>query len=119
MDEAERYWHDLGFDEGWQEGYEEGLGAGLTVHTVSRADRSRNQAVKVLEEASEVFAAREALQAVVDGELGAIAEAERMNDLALEVADLIIAACGLSDAWGLDLQAALHDKARINEERGY
>ena len=29
IEKAERYWHDVGFDEGYQEGFEEGYGVGF------------------------------------------------------------------------------------------
>ena len=86
----------------------------LTVKTVAKATKGRDQAVKILEEAAEVFEARDALEDEIRFlEAGEVADAG--CDLADEIADLVIAACGLAESWDLDLTRAL---ARKVERRG-
>lgn len=103
----------------------------LTVHTFRVDCTDREQAGKVLEEASE---AREAWQ-VLDAALEAEAIIKRRNpalaewpcyldavpeklDLADELADCITACCNLAARYGIDLQAAVERVEQKNRERG-
>lgn len=90
----------------------------LTVVTTNNSVAGRAQAVKVLEEAAEVFSARENLEAAYS-----IHHADHIEllerELANEIADLVIAATGLAERWDLDLTSALARKANANRERGY
>ena len=91
----------------------------LTVCTTANAVSGRAQATKILEEAAEVFAARDAVQKAHEQDAGSTIRLHVESKLADEIADLIIAACGLAERWDLDLTAALARKANRNKERGY
>lgn len=97
----------------------------LTVSTFRADCTDKEQAVKVLEEASE---AREAWQQlaglktivpmlVPSKELDDLIDSYR-EILADELADTITACANLADRYGLDLQAALDRVERKNRERG-
>lgn len=97
----------------------------LTVSTFPTNCTDKEQAVKVLEEASE---AREAWQQlaglktivpmlVPSKELDDLIDSHR-EILADEIADTITACCNLAERYGLDLQAALDRVERKNRERG-
>lgn len=89
----------------------------LSVSTFRADCTDKEQAVKVLEEASE---AREAWSMVDEytrrfpSQNGAYVR----THLAEELADTITACCNLADRYGLDLQAALDRVERKNRERG-
>jgi len=100
----------------------------LTVHTFMVDCTDKEQAGKVLEEASE---AREAWQ-VLDAAADAMAilvqgnpvlaefyntEPEKL-DLADELADCITACCNLAARYGIDMQAAVERVEQKNRERG-
>ena len=91
----------------------------LTVQTVSSATANRSQAVKIMEEAAEVFAARDMVAKAYKqkADMKVVLHLERI--LADEIADLIIAAVGLAQRWNIDLPAALTRKSAKNKERGY
>ena len=85
----------------------------IRVEVSARADWSRAQAVKVLEEAAEAFTERERLER-------SVAENETpldMEPLAEELADTITAAVGLAVSWGIDVQKALDAVAEKNRGR--
>lgn len=86
-----------------------------------RADcTDKEQALKVLEEASEAREAWAAFDAVRDSPNPFVAVAESMcyRDLADELSDCITACCNLAERYGIDLQAALDRVERKNRERG-
>ena len=75
-----------------------------------RADK--NQAVKVLEEAAEIFGAWQAYDN--DRE-----NADRLRDLTNECADLITATCNLLKGLGVDdMHQAMSECEKRNEKRG-
>lgn len=91
----------------------------LTVETTSNATASRAQAVKVLEEAAEVFASRDMMQKAHEQGVDAKVALHLERKLADEIADLIISATGLAQRWNIDLASALARKSKVNKERGY
>lgn len=91
----------------------------LTVTTASSSSAGRPQAVKVMEEAAEMFAARDMVQKAYEQKVKPNVMLHLEGKLADEIADVLISACGLAARWNLDLQAALDRKAGANKERGY
>ena len=91
----------------------------MTVETTSNATASRAQAVKVLEEAAEVFASRDMMQKAYEQGVDAKVALHIERKLADEIADLIISATGLAQRWNIDLASALARKSKVNKERGY
>lgn len=83
----------------------------VNVITSAFASRGREQAVKILEEAAEVFEAREQL----DGpDYGFSATDEERFALACEIVDLITAAAGLATAWNLDSETLQKAAVTVN-----
>ena len=94
----------------------------LTVSTFRADCTDKAQALKVLEETNEAFAAWQILDDALggdesDGFIRELVDAERER-LADEIADCITACANLADRYGLDLQAALVRVERKNRERG-
>ena len=104
----------------------------LTVRTFRADCTNKEQAVKVLEEASEAREAHQALRGLLDvrrellgagqtyvpsREMADLIDAHRAL-LADELADCITACCNLAERYGLDMQAALDRVERRNRERG-
>ena len=94
----------------------------LDVSTFQTDCTDKEQAVKLLEEASEAYAAWQILDDALggdesDGFTRELVDAERER-LADELADTITACCNLAERYGLDLQAALGRVERKNRERG-
>lgn len=81
---------------------------------------NKEAAVKVLEEAAEVFGAWQTLDSVrkSPNPIVAVREDECAHYLADELADCITACCNLADRYGIDLQAALDRVEKHNRERG-
>ena len=104
---------------------EDGCRMWLEVTPLPSASRGREQAVKIMEEAGEVFAASDRLDAdlarwiqVLQLDPRAWMAGEKGRMLEDELADLITAAAGLAQAWRLDLPSAM-ERCRIrNQERG-
>lgn len=74
----------------------------LEVATFNTGCTEKEQAVKVLEEAAEVFGAWQS----------------RDGLLANEIADVITAACNLAERYGIDMEQAMLDCAMRNHKRG-
>jgi NTP pyrophosphatase (non-canonical NTP hydrolase) len=94
----------------------------MTVHPF-RMGADKEAAVKVLEEAAEVFGAWQCLDDALMPDEDGYEFPEEMIDgeremLADELADVIQAACNLSDRYGIDLGAALERVEAKNRERG-
>ena len=94
----------------------------LDVSTFQTDCTDKEQAVKLLEEASEAYAAWQILDDALggdesDGFTRELVDAERER-LADELADTITACANLAERYGLDLQAALWRVERKNRERG-
>ena len=94
----------------------------LTVSTFRADCTDKEQALKVLEETNEAYAAWQILDDALggdesDGFTRELVEAERER-LADEIADTITACANLAERYGLDLQAALRRVERKNRERG-
>ena len=96
----------------------------LTVSTFRADCTDKEQAVKVLEEASE---AREAWQIVKQCESSgpSVCDCKRYTDecafkdnLADELADCVTACANLAERYGLDLQSAIDRVEARNRERG-
>ena len=87
----------------------------LDVSTFRADCTDKEQAVKVLEEASE---AREAWQALDMPWADFVPREKLLDALADELADTITACCNLADRYGLDLQAAIDRVEARNHERG-
>lgn len=96
----------------------------LTVSTFRTDCTDKEQALKVLEETNEAYAA---WQLVKQCELSGpgVCDCKHYTDeceikgyLADEIADTITACANLADRYGLDLQAALGRVERKNRERG-
>lgn len=83
---------------------------GLTVHPFEM-DVPKRAALKPLEEASEVFAAWQALERS-NGDPAALTE------LADEIADVVQAACNLAARYGIDMAAAMERCEERNRKRG-
>lgn len=108
----------------------------LEVKTFRMDCTDKEQAVKVLEEAAEVFAALQKLESyavladyMIDAadsleSAEAIENASREDlksfecDLADEIADVIQAACNLAARYDLDMAAAMERCEQRNRERG-
>lgn len=90
--------------------------ATLRVRSFADCRNDKAQAVKVLEEAAEAFAAWQAREKLPDWERDAWHDLT--DDLADELADVVQAACNLAKGAGCDLQAAMPRCRRRNEERG-
>lgn len=81
-----------------------------------KADCSdKEQAVKVLEEAAEVFSAWEQVD---DEWLVATCGFRVMERLGDEIADVIMAACNLAERFDIDVGEHMHRCVRKNRERG-
>jgi NTP pyrophosphatase (non-canonical NTP hydrolase) len=94
----------------------------LTVSTFRADCTDKEQALKVLEETNEAYAAWQILDDALggdesDGFTRELVDAERER-LADEIADTITACANLAKRYGLDLQAALGRVERKNRERG-
>ena len=76
----------------------------LEIATWHTCCSDKEQAVKVLEEAAEVFSAWESC--------------ESFDVLADEIADVITAACNLARMYELDMHAAMERCEKRNRERG-
>ena len=100
----------------------------LTVSTFRTDCTDKQQALKVLEETNEAYAAWADLDkcmndttfAVCPGCVDKVSSGACANGLFLadELADTITACANLADRYGLDLQAALGRVERKNRERG-
>jgi NTP pyrophosphatase (non-canonical NTP hydrolase) len=97
----------------------------LTVSTFRADCTDKEQALKVLEETNEAYAAWQQLAGlktivpmlVPSKELDDLIDSHR-EILADEIADTITACANLAERYGLDLQAALGRVERKNRERG-
>lgn len=87
----------------------------LDVSTFRADCTDKEQAVKVLEEASE---AREAWQALGRPWAEFVPRERLLDALADELADTITACANLAKRYGLDLQAAINRVEARNRERG-
>ena len=92
----------------------------LDVQTFDTGCSDKEQAVKVLEEAAEVFGAWQEFeyfwheQYHIDEETRWVVE-DRLAD---EIADVITAACNLASQIGVDVESALLRTAERNHQRG-
>lgn len=92
----------------------------LDVQTFDTGCTDKEQAVKVLEEAAEVFGAWQEYEDIwhvrhrIDRETRCIIE----DILADEIADVITAACNLASRIGVDVAPALLRTAEKNHQRG-
>lgn len=95
----------------------------LQVVTFDTNSSDKRQAVKVLEEAAEVYAAWQELDAaskLADKDLMDADTVDAFEEsLAEEIADLITAACNLGRMLGLDMPQAMADCYLKNKARGY
>lgn len=85
----------------------------LDVQTFDTGCTDKEQAVKVLEEAAEVFGAWQYVSQF--NPLGMMLNANRLAD---EIADVIMAACNLAARYGIDLDAAMLRCHERNHRRG-
>lgn len=85
----------------------------LDVQTFDTGCTDKEQAVKVLEEAAEVFGAWQYVSQF--NPLGMMLNANRLAD---EIADVITAACNLAERYGIDMDAAMLRTAERNHQRG-
>lgn len=103
----------------------------LEVKTFRMDCSDKEQAVKVLEEAAEVFGAWQQVDACACDEVGLgvedcprcsyetfIGGCENMQYLADEIADVIQAACNLAQRYEIDMQEAMMRCEWRNRERG-
>lgn len=94
----------------------------LKVATFFARCTGKQQAVKVLEEAAEVFGAWQRLRStrylVGKGALDEYSLHEARIELADEIADVITAACNLARRYDLDMKAAMARCEHRNMERG-
>lgn len=87
----------------------------LEIATWDTACSGKEQAVKVLEEAAEVFSAWEKTELPVVQFGGG---SPFMGELADEIADAITAACNLARMYKLDMHTAMERCAERNRDRG-
>ena len=88
----------------------------IEVKTFQLPCTEKQQALKVLEEASEIYAEWQE----IDRELamGMPHDKYLTTDLAYEIADCITACCNLAERYGIDLKAAIKAVEKKNRERG-
>lgn len=94
----------------------------LKVGTFKADCTGKQQAVKVLEEAAEVFGAWQRFVStrylVSKGAIDEYSLHKAKLELADEIADVITAACNLAERYGLDMKAAMERCEARNHERG-
>lgn len=99
------------------------VGLQLEIATWDTECMGKEQAIKVLEEAAEVFSAWEAAFAwgvpkTESNPYFEVVHFEEIEPLADEIADVITAACNLARKYGCDMHAAMERCAERNRERG-
>ena len=95
----------------------------LQVVTFDTNSSDKRQAVKVLEEAAEVYAAWKELEAATKLAEKGLMSGDSLDGyedaLAEEVADVITASCNLGKMLGLDIPQAMAECYLKNKARGY
>ena len=86
------------------------------VHTFKLPCSEKEQALKVLEEAAEIYAEWQEVNHELS--MGMPFDKCLADDLALEIADCITACCNLAERYGIDLKAAIKKVEQKNKERG-
>jgi len=95
----------------------------LTIHTF-RMGTSKEAAVKVLEEAAEVFGAWQEIDGCATPhqcmgcDIKGFSGCYSLADFEDELADCIQACCNLADRYGIDLNAAMERCEKRNRDRG-
>lgn len=86
------------------------------VHTFKLPCSEKEQALKVIEEASEVYAEWQEVEREIA--MGMPHDQCLCDDLGYEIADCITACCNLAAKYGIDLKAMLKKVEKSNRERG-
>ena len=88
----------------------------IEVKTFLMPCTEKQQALKVLEEASETYAAWQELEREIA--MGMPHDQCLCDDLGYEIADCITACCNLAERYGIDLKAMIKKVEKSNRERG-
>lgn len=86
------------------------------VHTFKLPCSEKEQALKVIEEASEVYAEWQEVEREIA--MGMPHDQCLCDDLGYEIADCITACCNLAERYGIDLKAMIKKVEKSNRERG-
>ena len=88
----------------------------IEVHTFQLPCSEKEQALKVIEEASEVYAEWQEVEHELA--MGMPHDQCLCDDLGYEIADCITACCNLAERYEIDLKAMLKKVEKSNRERG-
>ena len=88
----------------------------IEVHTFKLPCSEKEQALKVLEEAAEVFAEFQEVEHELA--MGRPHDQCLCDDLGYEIADCITACCNLAERYEIDLKAMIKKVEKSNRERG-
>lgn len=86
------------------------------VHTFKLPCSEKEQALKVIEEASEVYAEWQEVEREIA--MGMPHDQCLCDDLGYEIADCITACCNLAERYEIDLKAMIKKVEKSNRERG-